>query len=571
MESSDNSTRGSLSRRRFLGASAAAGLWMSVGRLAAEADPTAPQDFPPTVELYREQFQNWDGAISTDPLWTCAPRTQDEVVAVVNWAHTHQYRVRASGHRHSWSPLTVVDGQADAVLLVDTTRNLTALSVVSTAPAAVRAQTGASMESLLTFLEDNGYGVTATPAAGDITVGGVLAVDGHGSAVPASGEARMPGHTYGSLSNLVTSLTAVVWDAAAGRYVARTFDRAEPDCAAFLTHVGRAFLTEVTLRVGANYNLRCVTRTDVPASDLFAPTEGPRSLSGFLDESGRVGVIWFAFTDNPWMQIWTVTPHRPFLSRPVFGPYNYPFADNLPQPVADLAARIVKGETALAPIYGQLQYTATVAGLTATLARDMWGPSKNFLLYVRPTTMRVTAGSYAIHTSRGELQHVLSEFVAEYQGLLAQYRARGLFPINGGVEIRVTGLDHAADVGVPGAQPPALSAVRPREDHPEWDVAVWLDVITFPDTPGSHAFYRDLEDFFHRTYTGSRATARVEWSKRWGHTEAGAWTDQTTITQRIPDSFRQGPSPTWDRAVATLNSYDPDRVFGNPLLDVLLR
>lgn len=185
--------------------------------------------------------------------------------------------------------------------------------------------------------------------------------------------------------------------------------------------------------------------------------------------------------------------------------------------------------------------------------------------------MRVAAGSYAVHTKRDMLQRVVSEFAAFYQELLEKHRARGQFPINGGVDIRVTGLDHPGDIDVPHAEPPALSAVRPREDHPEWDTAVWLDVLTFPNTPGSHAFYRKLEAFFHRNYTGSYATARVEWSKRWAHTHEGAWLDRTVLTERVPSSFRQGPNPTWDWAVSTLNAYDPHRVFSNPFLDALLR
>jgi FAD/FMN-containing dehydrogenase len=49
------------------------------------------------------------------------------------------------------------------------------------------------------------------PAPGDITVGGMLAINAHGSAIPGTGETRQPGQTYGSLSNPILSLTTVVW------------------------------------------------------------------------------------------------------------------------------------------------------------------------------------------------------------------------------------------------------------------------------------------------------------------------------------------------------------------------
>ena len=235
---------------------------------------------------------------------------------MVNWAWQQGWTVRARGCSHGWSPLTIPEGtEADApVLLVDTVPDLTGLSLESTAPAAVRAGAGVTLETLLGFLEDHGLGLTATPAPGDLTLGGALAIDAHGTAVPADGESRLPGHTYGSLSNLVLSLTAVVWDADSDAYVLRTYDRDDADGAALLTHLGRALVTEVVLRAGANTNLRCVSRTDIPAAELFAAPggdSGGRTFASFLDESGRAEAIWFAFTEFPWLKVWSVAPTKP--------------------------------------------------------------------------------------------------------------------------------------------------------------------------------------------------------------------------------------------------------------------
>ncbi|HYN94218.1 MAG TPA: cholesterol oxidase substrate-binding domain-containing protein [Pilimelia sp.] len=568
-----------LTRRGLLGASAAAlgATWISIGTVSpAHADaPPPPPDFPTGIALYREVFENWAGEIRVDDVWTCVPRTAADVVTVANWAHAAGYAVRARGYRHTWSPLTVAVGTtaADRVLLVDTTQHLTAMRVVAPAPAAaVRVQAGASMDALLAFLEDAGLGVTNTPAPGDLSVGGVLAINGHGTSVPAQGETRVPGHTYGSLSNLVLSLIAVVWDAAAGRYALRTFDRADPDCAAFLTHVGRAFVTEVTLRVGVNQHLRCVSTVSIPATELFAPpgSGASRTFASFLAASGRVEAIWFAFTSHPWLKVWSVAPRRPLTSRPVTGPYNYVFSDNVPRAVSDLAEAVLGGAWSLTPAFGQVQYAAAAAGLTATASTDLWGASKNLLLYVKPTTLRETANGYAVLTGRGSVQRVVSEFAAYYRDSVAAYRARGLYPVTGQVEIRVGGLDRPEDVGVPGAQPPALSAVRPRPDRPDWDVAVWFDVLTFPSAPGAHAFYREMERFFFTNYDGTYATTRAEWSKGWGYTTEAAWAEPAVVTGAVPESYRQGSDPSWDQAVATLNAYDPHRIFSNAFLDVLL-
>ncbi|SDZ45717.1 FAD binding domain-containing protein [Micromonospora pattaloongensis] len=568
---------GPVSRRRLLAGAGAIGLlWTPVGAVGVDhADPgcPVPPGFPGTVPLLRRVYENWSGETRVDPVWTCVPATPADVVTVANWARAHGYTLRAQGYRHGWSPLTVTPATscASRVVLVDTTRHLTAMSMAPGDAPAVRVQSGAALEALLEYLGTAGYGVTATPAPGDLSVGGALAIGAHGTAVPAAGERRLRGATYGSLSNLVVSCTAVVWDAERDGYTLRTFHRSEPEAAAFLVQLGRAFLTEVTLRVAPDRPLRCLSRVDIPAAELFAPPGAPgRTVERFLDDSGRVEVIWFAFTDKPWLKIWSVNPVRPATSRPVTGPYNYPFSDNVPEPVAELAGRIVAGEHYLAPLLGQAQYAATAAGLTATVSADIWGASRNVLLYIRPTTLRVHANGYAVLCRRADVQRVVHGFTRFYGELLAGYAARGRYPVNGSVEIRVTGLDEPGDVAVAGAAPAALSAVRPRDDRPEWDVAVWLDVLTLPGTPDAAAFYAELEAFIFGTYDGSWAAARVEWSKGWAYGPAGAWSDPTVLDETVRASFPSGGAGSFSAAAATLARFDPHRVFTNPFLDRLL-
>lgn len=550
------------SRRAFL--RSAAVLAAAPVLLAADPAEAAAElpGFPAEVALYRSAYRNWVGEITADGLWACAPADAGQVLAVVDWAWRNSRRVRARGASHGWSPLTITEGTAadDQVLLLDTTAHLTGLSLES--GSLVRAGTGVTLEALLTFLEDHGLGLTAAPAPGDLTLGGALAVDAHGTAVPADGEDPLPGHTYGSLSNLVVSLTAVVWDSDVGAYVLRTFGRGEPDCAALLTHLGRALVTEAVLRVGANSNLRCVSRTDIPAGELFAaPGSGGRTLDGFLTRSGRVEAIWFAFTEYPWLKEWSVAQARPLTSRHVTSPYNYPFSDNVPTVVADLAGRMVSDAAwYLAPVLGNAQLDVAALGLVTTLSSDIWGPSKNTLLYIRPTTLRINANGYAVLTERGEVQRVVHEFTSFYRERLTAYAASGRFPVNGSVEIRVTGLDDPGDVGVAGAQVPSLSAVRPRDGA---DTAVWLDVLTLPGTPYAEAFLRELEGFLFERFEGTR----VEWSKGWAYTESGVWSDEEVIGARIPDSFG---GAVWDAAVGVLDRLDPHGVFGNGFLDGVL-
>jgi FAD/FMN-containing dehydrogenase len=567
---SDATDEPSLSRRGVLLSAAA----LAAAPVLVAADPAVAAEelpgFPEDVGLYRSAYRNWVGEITADGLWACAPSGPDQVPAVVNWAWRHGWTVRGRGSAHGWSPLTITAGTpSDAkVLLLDTAAHLTGLSLDS--PSAVRAGTGVTLEALLTYLEQHGLGVTAAPAPGDLTLGGALAVDAHGTAVPARGENRLPGHTYGSLSNLVLSLTAVVWDEGAGAYALRTYHRDETDCAALLTHLGRSLVTEVVLRVGANVNLRCVSRTDIPAAELFAaPGSDGRTLASFLDRSGRVEAIWFAFTEFPWFKVWSVAPAKPLASRHVTSPYNYPFSDNVPTVVADLVGRMTSDAAwYLAPELGTAQYTVAAAGLTATLSADIWGPSKNTLLYIRPTTLRVTANGYAVLTTRAQVQRVVSEFTSAYRERLAAYAAQGRFPVNGSVEIRITGLDDPADAELAGARAPLLSALRRSAARPEWDTAVWLDVLTLPGTPYAEAFLRELEQFLLRTYDGEHALTRVEWSKGWAYTNEAVWSDAEVLDTAVPASFGES---VWGQAAGILDRLDPHRVFGNAFLDRLLR
>lgn len=475
---------------------------------------------------------------------------------------------------HNWSPLVLPPGSDGAnLVLADTTRYLTTITVdPSGSPATVTAQCGATMDTLLQRLEGAGLGLTAHPAPGDITVGGALAIDGHGTAIPATGESRIPGHTYGSVSNLILSLTAVVWNPAQHRYELQTFDRSDPGIQPLLTHLGRAFVTEVKLLVGANTRLRCQSFVNVPASTLFgAPGSSSRTFASYVEESGRVEAIWFPFTSKPWLKVWTVAPRKPLLSRQINAPYNYVFADVIPPVASNLIKEILTGNVAVTPTFGAVELSIVTTGLLATLTADLWGWARNLLLYVRPTTLRVTANGYAVLTKRADIQQVIHDFTEYYQDRVAAYRAQGKYPMNGPLEIRVTGLDDPTDAGI-SATSPQLSAVRTRPDHPEWDVAVWFDILTMPGTPSSNDFYAEVEQWMFSNYTGSYAAVRPEWSKGWGYTSDGAWTDSTMIASTVPNAFRSGQAPgdNWDSALATLSAYDPHKVFSNAFLDTLL-
>ena len=570
----------SATRRGFLGgalglAALAAG-WTPVFRIpAASAAATIPPppNPPGGINFYQQAYKNWSGEIQIDQLWTCAPTGPADVVTLANWARANNWRVRASGKRHGFSPLSVPADTPGNVVIADTTQHLTSVTVNPGPQATVTAQTGITMDALLAALEQAGYGFAHVPAPGDLTVGGVLAINGHGAFAGKTGGAQPEaGQTFGSLSNAIVSLTAVVWDPASGQYKLKTFSRSDPAISPLLVSLGRSFITEVTLQVGANQRLRCQSYVTIPHDTLFAaPAQaGNQSYAAFLQSGGGIEAIWFPYTQYPWLKVWSVEPTKPLASREVTAPYNYP--SSVPQQGVDLISQIIKGNVTVTPEFCNVMYTAAASGLVLTATADIWGWSKNVLLYATAQTLEVTTNGYGVLTSRSQVQRVVSEFFDFTNSRLQAYAAQGKYPANGPVEIRCSGLDNPAEVQAPGAVTTMLSTVRPRPDHPEWDTVVWLVNTTIAGTPDCQAFYRDIEQFVYGTYNGSYAFARPEWAKGFAYTGTKAWADPTVLGTTIPDTYRAGlPSAgNWDAALAALDSYDPHRVFSNSFLDGFL-
>src|SRR5215472_5147277 len=185
------------SRRALLAGATAAGALAWIPAFRARAS-TPPPNFPSSIAVYQQAYQNWAGMIAIDDVWTCAPASAADVVTLANWAHANGYRLRAKGMSHNWSPIVLPAGNTGpGYVLVDTTQHLTSVSVAAGSPATVTAQAGITMDTLTTSLAAAGYGLCAIPAPGDITLGGALAINAHGSAIPGRGETPLAGQTYG--------------------------------------------------------------------------------------------------------------------------------------------------------------------------------------------------------------------------------------------------------------------------------------------------------------------------------------------------------------------------------------
>lgn len=570
----DSPTGGGLTRRGALQAGGAAGAaaLLPFGLLdKLGLRPDRPPNFPQAVALARRTYENWATSIRADGLWTCRPTSRQQVLDVVNWARQTGWTVRPVGAMHGWSPFVVTPQTTrDSKTVLLDLADLRGIQVVKGPPASVKVAAGTRLLHVLQALQDHGLGLASVPATGDPTIAGALAIGAHGAVVPPAGEAVPGDHTYGSLSNLVLDITAVVWDAVTGRYVLRTFQRTDPEAGALMVHLGRACITDVTLRAGKGTRIRCQSFTDITVDELFAPPgSGGRTFQSLMEATGRAEAIWFPFTDKPWMKTWTVAPSKPAASKTVSGPYNYLFSDNIPLAVARLADLLITGVDALAPLFGQTMFTVADAGLTATGTRDIWGHAKDVQLYIKASTLRYDEFGYAVVCARQDVQKVLHLFAQRHRQQLAAHQARGSFPVNGPVELRCTALDDPAHAGVPGARAPSLAATAPRPDRPEWDTAVWVNVLTFAGTRNAIGFYRDLERWMLQTFDSTWATLRPEWSKGWGFTSNARFADGHVLDTVLPGLVSAGrpAAEGWDAAHATLSALDPHRVLGNPFLE----
>ncbi len=557
----------------------------------------APAGFPPNIPVSQETFENWAQMITVPSVWTCVPASAADVVAVCNWAAQAGFTVRPRGIMHTWSPLTLTEGASTAnVILVDMTQKLNNVITVNPAaggqPAQVTVQAGCTMLDLMTALENApggkgvapGFSFAHIPAPGNLTVGGVLAINGHGTAVPTPpvDDFDVP---YGSMSNQILAFTAIVTLPGTSAYVAHQFSRDDADAKAFLTHCGRAFLIDVTLQVTDNYHLRCQSFMTIPDATLFAQPVGgkspPRSVGDYLDQSGRIEVIWFPNFDTsqpsfPWLKVWTVTPKKPQWSKLVTAPYNYPFSDNLPTFVTSVLRQIVSGAPSLTPTFCNLEASFTASQLYSS--PDLWGVSKNTLLYVKDSTLRVTANGYAVLMKRDQVQQAIADFAAQFSSMLIAYQNNSLWPINSPLEIRVTALDDPTKIITPSGKTPDSPVISSLSLDPVvqkngWDVACWFDILTvIPDGDPQQAFtfYTELEAWFYKHF-GAQFRVNVEWSKGWAYSKTGgAWSDPAAL-QTIRDTYTNGrpANDTWAWQVNTLNSYDRGNLFTNPFLATL--
>lgn len=568
------------------------------------------------AEYYSVDFLNWSRQIDIPNVIAIKPLDAESLITVINGAMAENMKVRPFGQMHNWSPIAITNAasSAETFVLIDMSAfNQLAMVEQQADYGIVKVGTGTLAEDLYAFLDaqksesasPTGYAFSNTPAPGGISVGGMMTIGGHGTGVEYTGSTESNSFN-GCMSNTVLSLTAVVWNNELATYEQREFTREDQETAAFLVHVGRAFIIDYTLQAVPNYYLRCTSYTDISWQELFAPhvNDSEFTITNLLNKYGRLETIWFPNTETPWLKIWQNTAKQPSGSLLTQGPYNYGFSDSIPAIATDLISGTFNLFPKFIKSFGPLQLLLVRLGLAGNLsaetlskelaqagfseepygleqtpnqsisAADIWGPAYHTLLYVRETTLRVTANGYAIRVPRSQVQEVLNSFSNKYLALVEEYAANDLYPVLGPIEFRFTGLDGVQDLRADSPQPPALSAVCPEQGEvPELTdmtkddaIAVWLDLLTIPGASGSTDFYHELEEWLYDHYPAIHN--RVEWSKGWAYTTEGAWQNKEFIQHMIPSSFANG-NMTMEQAKVILNKYDPANNFATELAETI--
>lgn len=559
-------------------------------------------------EFYKIHYFNWSDGIDVYNVQAVKPANESDLVRIVDWCKANGYKVRAFGKMHTWCPITIPANLSsnDKTVLLDMSKfDSLEMTEQQQDYGVIKIGAGATLETMHRYLAEQtsvcsaGYGFSNYPAPGELTVGGALAIGCHGTAVPYNGSDEDP-NLFGSLSNKILSMTIVAYNAANGKYELKTLNRDDPEMAAFMVHLGRTLVTSVTLQAAPTFNLRCVSILDQTIDDVLAPnaTDNAWTIGNILDTWGRSEIIWFPYTDKPWVKVWQRADTPAPTSRLTTRPYNYTFSDNLPKPLSDTIRGFLRTFPDATEAFGKFGYVSAQLGLngglnsaalanelqnegvtnsafinffstlypnTFTNSADLWGPAWHTMLYVKATTLRMHANGYAVRLPRNQVQGMLHDFKNFYKQLLASYKARGVYPTAGPVEIRFNGLDYTDDIRTPNAVEPTYSALSPSDDNTSDDIVTWIDVLTFIDTRENWPFFKEVEDWLLANYGGR--TTRGEWSKGWGYTRTGAWTNADYLSN-LPATFA-GTQNSYQAGIQTLDKYDPDRLFSAPIHEAI--
>ncbi|WP_425861047.1 D-arabinono-1,4-lactone oxidase [Arthrobacter sp. TWP1-1] len=226
-----------------------------------------------TAELDTIEW-NWAGNYSYGASAIHSPESVEDLRALVAAAP----KVRALGSRHSFNPLA--DSEGILVSLANIAPNIT----IDAEKLTVSVSAGTSYGVLATELARHGFALHNLASLPHISIAGAIATGTHGS-----------GDGNGNLATSVLGLTFVD----AGGDLCTVTREGTPNFAAYVVGLGAlGILTEVTLRIEADFTVAQHVYTELPWDTVLANydaiTASAYSVSLFTDWSGdTVGQAWF--------------------------------------------------------------------------------------------------------------------------------------------------------------------------------------------------------------------------------------------------------------------------------------
>lgn len=284
-------------------------------------------------------------------------------------------------------------------------------------------------------------------------------------------------------------------------------------------------------------------------------------MQALVERHGRVQQLWFPFTRTPIVQHFTQEPYSQ--GTRVTEPLTVRLSPNLP------ASFTAAFESTLGhwPWLTPLVERATLREMRHLSPPDhVWhGTSGNVLLYVQHDTLRVISLAYAVLSRAGEVQSAVHDLGHAFDQMLHRYARAGYEPINSCLEFRVTDVDRADALGLPGAVPALLSPARPLPGS-DAERVIWLDLVTVPGTPGSLEFYADFESWLWERFAAP-GTLRAEWSKAWAVGPDGPWTNDVIIDRVLRSNDPDGSLDTACAVGETWRRFDARSVYGSRLTE----
>jgi hypothetical protein len=518
-------------------------------------------------------FRNHNGRIFTASVILFKPVSIDQVLFLANDAAARGFGLRPlSNHSDDWVVVYSNDSAADlkTQYLTDTAnlREMTFQFDKDTPTATFG--TGVTLMEALDFLQmqtefecKDGYTLGSITSNGRRSIGEMLATGDHGIGVYShTGAGTKPG---GSICNMVRSFKAIVTEPQGdGIYRVKHFDRDAVDASAFLTHLGCAFIVEVTLQVEPNYYLE-QANWHPRANDLFEPAgleQSANALQTIVDAYEGVKVTYIPYTSYAWVRTW----------KQVIGST----LNNVAGPAINRATKFVSRETnnaiqnlfikarPLTPILLHAfldQSRLSAAGRPCVVAS---GLSKDMLLYSDAYQLRTISVGYAVQIRHKDIQKAVHAFYTRFNELLKIYKINhNQYPVNGPIDFFFTSLNDPTRLNISGAAAPLLAPSTPvYPEKPEVDTTLWINIQTLPGTAGASSFFEEMETWIDSTWPGA---VRPDWSKGWGFTMEVAGNGMVVKTR-----LRRYYGNTLRKAKNIFKSYDHHSIYFNPLLNKIV-